>query len=47
MMALFLTVPGFMGLLLTVAGVGQMIPGFDSAVIGMEAGETKTVMYSS
>ena len=24
------------------AGMGQMIPGFDSAVMGMEAGDTKT-----
>ena len=29
------------------AGVGQMIPGFDNAVIGMEIGEKKTVTITS
>ena len=29
------------------AGVGQMIPGFDNAVMGMEIGEKKTVTITS
>ena len=29
------------------AGVGQMIPGFDNAVLGMEVGEKKTVTIKS